>query len=255
MAVADFEERLNRLDTSLVSVVPTESTEGDRRAWLAVQRAIRSGGYAYLETGSYMGGSIQHHLADPLCRAIVSIDNRATASPDDREQDSLIDYPENTTQNMLAHLAKVDAEALSKIVTFDGDATQLDPALIPEPPRFCFIDGEHTRRAVLSDFEFCLRICHPDAAICFHDARIVHRALKDILDSLTRRNIPFVARRLEGDTFGIFLRDCPAATDPYILAHSDESGPFFSKMVYRHLLKSLVPKWAHAAMRRAFPAP
>ena len=148
----DFENRLNRLDTTLFSVAPSQSSEGDRRAWLAVQRSVRDGGYTYLETGSYLGGSIQQHLIDPLCRHVISIDKRPVFQPDER--DEVIQYAEASTERMMQFLRKVDPVAISKITTFETDASSIDPSKIPEPPKFCFIDGEHTHLAAISDFEF-----------------------------------------------------------------------------------------------------
>ena len=250
---SDFADRLNRLDTTLFSIVPTQSSEGDRRAWLAVQRAIRAGGYSYLETGSYLGGSIQQHVLDPLCTHVFSIDKRPLFQPDERNE--VIQYTEASTERMMQYLRKVDPAGVSKVTTFETDANSIDPSKISEPPKFCFIDGEHTRAAAISDFEFCLRICDPDAAICFHDARIIHSGLIDILDSLKSRNVQFVARRLSGDSFGIFLRNCPAGTDKFILKNSSEPEPFFRKMRLRAIAKHLVPKSAHAFLKKMIPAP
>jgi hypothetical protein len=249
----DFEDRLNRLDTTLFAVVPTQSSEGDRRAWLAVQRSIRANGYSYLETGSYLGGSIQQHLVDPLCRHVISIDKRPLFQPDER--DEVIQYTEASTERMMQFLRKVDPVAVSRVTTFETDASSIDPVRIPEPPKFCFLDGEHTCAAAISDFEFCLKVCDPDAAICFHDARIIHSGLVDILHSLKSRNVQFVARRLGGDSFGIFLRNCPAATDKYILENSSDPEPFFRKMRLRTIAKNLVPKSAHEFFKKLIPAP
>lgn len=248
----DFSERLSRLDTSLFRIAPTQSTEGDRRAWLAVQRSIRANGYSYLEIGSYLGGSIQQHLADPLCRHIISIDKRPLSPPDER--DEIIQYHASTKQ-MMDYLRKVDPTAVSKITTFESDACSLDITQIPERPKLCFIDGEHTNEAVISDFEFCLRVCDADAAICFHDGRIIHPGLVKILRSLAERNIPFTARRLEGDTLGVFLRHCPSASDQHILQNSSDPAAFFRTMKLRSFAKRIVPRWAHSSFKAIFPAP
>jgi hypothetical protein len=248
-----FEIRLARLDVSLVSAIPTQSTIEDRLGWLAVQRAIRGNGYTYLETGSYLGGSIQQHLLDPLCKHIISIDKRPAAQPDER--DEVISYTGSSTEIMLNNLRKIDAAATSKVITFESDAADVNPASIPDAPIFCFIDGEHTRAAVMADFEFCLKVCHADAAICLHDARIIHLGIDDILKSLKQRNIPFTARRLGGDTFGIFLRNSPAARDAYIGQNSRNAEQFLRKMRYRSMFKAALPKWVHASARWLFPAP
>jgi hypothetical protein len=248
-----FNARIQRLDLDLFSAIPTQSTSGDRRSWLAVQRSVRGNGYTYLETGSYLGGSIQQHLVDLLCKYIISIDKRPLTQPDER--DEVIDYTGISTEQMLENLRKIDADATNKVITFESDASAIDLANIPEAPSFCFIDGEHTRAAVFADFEFCLKVCGEDAAICIHDARIIHLGIVDILETLTARNINFSARRLGGDTFGIFLRDCPAATDAYIAQHSSDATRFLKQMHYRSMFKSGTPKWAHSTFRKLFPAP
>lgn len=245
--------RLARLDLSLLSTIPTQSVDDDRRSWLAVQRSIRADGYHYLEIGSYLGGSVQQHLVDPQCLSIVSIDNRPFDPPDARNHP--VEYDDNSTEGMLARLRVIDAGALAKITTFECDASKIDPAKLPAPPDFCFIDGEHTQEAVISDFNFCLKVCSPDAAICLHDARIIHPGIKSILSSLEIGNIKFSAGRLPGDTFGIFLRNCPVVQDPFIRPHLGDASPFFRHMRARHFFKALLPRGAHSAIRRIFPAP
>jgi len=252
-ALDAFNCRLTALDLGLFFGISGQSDAGDRRAWLAVQRSIRRAGYVYLETGSYLGGSIQQHLLDPLCTRIISIDSRRSLALDDRGE--TIQYPENSTENMLANLRRIDATSLGKLVTFDVDASEIDPLDIPAAPHFCFIDGEHTRAAVLSDFEFCLRVCDPDAAICFHDARIVDSALREILSILNHRKIPVSALRLGGDTFGIFLRNCPVVDDHFIRENSSDGMRFLRRMHLRKIVKAAFPRWMHRGFRAAFPAP
>ncbi len=87
VADGDIAVRIESLDVSLFDAVPSQSTIGDRQAWLAVQRSLRQQSeYVYLEIGSHLGGSIQQHLVDPRCRKIVSIDRRPLSQPDDRGQ-------------------------------------------------------------------------------------------------------------------------------------------------------------------------
>jgi hypothetical protein len=90
---------------------------------------------------------------------------------------------------------------------------------------------------VLSDFAFCLRVCAPNAAICFHDDNIIAPALRAIVSDLRRQGVPFTARKLTGATYGIFLRDCPAIGDSYLSAHSQTAGRWF----FRQRLCSWVP--------------
>jgi hypothetical protein len=230
--------RVEALDLTLFEEVHSQSSEGDRRAWLAVQRSVRlPAGYTYLEIGSHLGGSIQQHLVDPLCRKIVSIDRRPPSQPDDSKK---IDrYADNSTARMLDNLGRVAPGELGKVLCFDADARDISLDQVPKPVDFCFIDGEHTHQAVLSDFDFCLGVSSPDAAICFHDAQYLHRALRAILAMLRARGIPFTARKLGGVTFGIFLGECAALNDDYIKADSFD-GDYWIRL---RRLRDMIPGW------------
>jgi hypothetical protein len=240
----EFTRRLRALDLSLFETVPTQSSAGDRRSWLAVQRSVRGlSGYTYLEIGSHLGGSIQQHLVDPWCRRIISIDKRPLEQPDIYY--GVCKYEGNTTARMLANLRKVAPDNLHKIVCHDCDAQDVNPALIEEPPQFCLIDGEHTEAAAVSDFEFCLRVCDPHGAICFHDDDTLSKPIARILSPLKRRGVPFTARKLGGVTFGIFLGNCPAKVDPWIRQHS-RNGSFWLR---RRLIGERVSAWVSPATR------
>jgi Methyltransferase domain len=240
----NFTRQLESLDLSLFKGVGTQSSDGDRRSWLAVQRSVRKpSGYTYLEIGSYLGGSLQQHLVDPWCRQIISIDNRPASPPDDRGEG--FHYVDNSTARMLDNLRRVAPDQLSKVICYDVDAKEIDPRAIPGLPEFCFIDGEHTHAAVLSDFEFCLSVCAPNAAICFHDDYIVYKALEIALNTLRRRDIPFTARKLDGVTFGIFLRDCVAANDPYLRGSSQDAV----RWIRGQRLRALLPGRLRSALR------
>ena len=84
--MSSSEERIEWLDTSLFHGIPTISSEGDRLSWLTIQRAVRrvKAEYAYLEIGSFVGGSLQQYYLDPKCRVIYSIDKRPERLPDER---------------------------------------------------------------------------------------------------------------------------------------------------------------------------
>ena len=85
-----FDRRLEELDLSLFDEVSTQSSDGDRRSWLAVQRSVRRpNGYTYLEIGSHLGGSIQQHLVDPWCARIISMDNARSFNPTTAARDCL----------------------------------------------------------------------------------------------------------------------------------------------------------------------
>ena len=149
----DFENAINELDLRLFEKIPSQSTDEDKQSLLAIELAVREmcGEYNYLEIGSYLGGSIQPHLLDSKCRRIVSIDKRPLSQPDERGFDFV--YQNNSTARMMETLAKV-SENREKITTVDGDSKTIDPSEIADKIQLCFIDGEHTDEAVVSDFKF-----------------------------------------------------------------------------------------------------
>jgi hypothetical protein len=237
----EFEGRVATLDPGLFDLVETQSNEKDRRSWLALQRAVREAKapFVYLEIGSYMGGSLQQYLQDPKCSRIYSIDVRTR---DQRHAD-------NSEQAMLENLRALAPDQLPKLVCFDSDARDLRPGSIPDAPDLCFIDGEHTTEAVLSDFAFCLSVCASDAVIYFHDAGRTRAGIAECLRRLRRPNQPFVAHKLQGNTFMVALAGSPVGTDPRVrrmaVAVNGE----------RWLLTSPVTKrarrWVPAALRPA----
>ena len=124
--------------------------------FLLLQRCVRSlGDYSYLEIGSYLGGTLQCHLVDRNCVSIVSVDKRPETQPDARGVNAY--YGDTSAQSMLQALERAYSGAdLKKILTFDTDASELDPAEFKGSVDLILIDGEHTNVAVARDFDFCL---------------------------------------------------------------------------------------------------
>jgi hypothetical protein len=203
----DIDAQISSLDPALFDAVPSQTCPEDRRSLLLLQRCVRRRGtYVYLEIGSYLGGTLQPHLVDPRCNLIYSIDKRPTAQPDKLR--GVWHYPENSSRRMLIGLeAAYPESSRQKIHTFDADARDVDPALLPQKPALCFIDAEHTDNAVRSDFGFCLRVCNPDGVIAFHDANIVFGGLARIKRSLNVRRIRFRGFLLPGSVYVILLND------------------------------------------------
>ena len=194
--------------------IESESNSHDRRSWLALQRAIRPGGYAYLEIGSHLGGSMQQHVIDPLCERIYSIDPRPHVVPDDRGFE--FEYEGNSTARMMSNLTALTPLAKSKIVTFDSDARDVPMETLEPKPSLCFIDGQHTKDAVVSDFASCLRAVSDGGTICFHDVNVIWPALFQVEFMLQATGTAHTLRKLPGTMFAVMLDGCTAMSDPYI---------------------------------------
>ena len=212
----NFEFRIDSLDLSLFDVIQSQTAVEDKETLLAVQRATRNefGQYVYLEIGSHIGGSIQPHLLDPNCQLIYSIDNRPYCQPDERGIDQI--YPENSTEKMLEHLSAVASDNLDKIVCFESRAQDIDRELISRRPHICFIDGEHTDKAVVPDFEFCFSVIASDGVIVFHDSDLVSRGIRSITDELRRKEIAFRGMKLGGSVYMIGLGNSAVIHDDTI---------------------------------------
>jgi hypothetical protein len=245
-----FEERIARLDTSLFDAIKSQSTIGDKRSWLALQAATRhaKGEYAYLEIGSYLGGSIQPHALDPMCRVVFSIDKRPLQQPDDRG--CFFDYRDSSTARMLRNLQTVAPDQVRKIVCFDSDANSVDPRHITVPPDLCFIDGEHTRSAVLNDFEACATLCAPDAVIYFHDAQVVHPAIAEILEKLKRAARRFTAVKLEGLTFAIAMGGGEVIGSPVVRGLAS-GGEAYLRAMRRRASRERIARYVPASLKPA----
>lgn len=171
-------------DISVFDAVPTLLSTADRRSIVTVQQlvAARFGEYAYLEIGSFRGGSLQPHLRDARCVALYSIDLRPATQADERERPP--QYAGNTTQEMLEGLTPAYGEQLHKLTCFERDASDVPDSAVAVRPQLCLIDGEHTDAAVLSDFRACLRLAARPCVILFDDANIVYRGLRACVDEL-----------------------------------------------------------------------
>jgi hypothetical protein len=205
--MANLEDKIASLDVRLFDAVPSQTCREDRESLLRLQRCIRrTGSYVYLEIGSHLGGTLQPHLVDTQCSAIYSIDKRPQEQPD--EARGVCHYAGNSTQRMLSGLKEAFPQSSAeKIRTFDADARELDSSIFTPKPDFCFIDGEHTDQAVLSDFDFCFQVCNRNGIIGFHDANIVVGGLTQIKRWLTRRRILFRGIVLPRYVYVILLND------------------------------------------------
>lgn len=212
-----FEESISNLDLKLFEIISSQSSVNDKRSLLACQLAARelSGGYIYLEIGSYLGGSIQPHLLDEKCLRIYSIDKRPPVQPDARGVD--YHYLNNSTARMIENLQKVAPDRIGKISTIDRETRRIEPSEITDKITLCYIDGEHTDEAVVTDFKFCLRVLSENGAILFDDANIIYNGIADCIEYLKRNSINFRAYNLPDKVFVIEIGDFPLHQNKAIL--------------------------------------
>lgn len=208
--------RLARLDLSLFEKIPSQTSENDRRSLLALQEAVRERGpsYAYLEIGSHLGGTLQPFLPDKRCTHLFSIDSRPARQPDERGPS--FEYRANSTAHMLALLGKVSPAGAAKVRCWDADARDVDPAAVVPRPALCFVDGEHTDRAVRDDAAFCVKVLAGSGVLAFHDAPVVYNGLHGLIEDLVRSGTPFVAYHLPDTVFVIELGDVPLHRSPAV---------------------------------------
>lgn len=168
------------LDPELFSFLEAQTLPGDRQALLALHAAAADicGSFAYLEIGSYLGGSLQALMRDTRCSEVMSIDTRTTSTPDARGDWT---YERNTTERMRELLGQLPAVDMDKLTTFDGATDTLRPADLPSRPTYCFVDGEHTHDAVLRDAHFCAEALGGVGVIAFHDYALIGSAIRTFL--------------------------------------------------------------------------
>ena len=195
---------ISKRDVRLFNEIKSQTGPEDKKSLLLLQNFARKSKnpYVYLEIGSHLGGSIQPHLVDPKCIKIYSVDKRPIIQPDAFHK-SGCEYPGNSTQRMLNNLEKVSKEGMLKIECFDCDASEIKPELISPKPDFCFIDGEHTNRAVVSDFTFCKSALNNDGIIAFHDSERTSDAINNIIAELKEEKIRFESHYIPNTIFFI----------------------------------------------------
>ncbi|MEZ5333271.1 MAG: class I SAM-dependent methyltransferase [Thermoanaerobaculia bacterium] len=215
--MTSFTERLARLDTTIFDEVVSQSADNDRRSLLACQLAVRAlvPSYTYLEIGSHRGGrSIPP--AGRLVRPHRLDDKRTASQPDERV------FPSTTpTTPPTACWPSSGGSRRSpcrKLTCIDGDSSRVTPAEIASSPDLCFIDGEHTDRAVREDFRLCSAVLADKGAIVFHDAQVIYNALIEIVDRLRASEARFHAYNLPDTVFVIELGDFPIHATPAIRA-------------------------------------
>jgi hypothetical protein len=153
---------------------------------------------------------------------------------------------------MMDNLRAIAPEATTKVVCFDADAREIDPGLIKSPPDYCFIDGEHTKRVVLSDFTFCFRVCASNAVIAFHDDWFIYPALADIVKFLDAQGVIFLAYKMQGATFAFALRKCSAISGSSIHTLSVDGVRWLRQKRFTGLAKRFIPEFMQPAARQFY---
>jgi len=252
MLVDSIIEKIQTLDLTLFEGIPSQTTADDRLALLAVQRvtAETHKEYDYLEIGSYLGGSIQPHLLDPRCKNISSIDSRNVKTPDDRPV-GYFDYESNSSERMLELLRAIDPCEVSKLRCFDMDSSEIDPNTITSHPQIAFIDGEHTRAAVLSDFLFCKKVLSNDGTILFHDFRIIYPAIIEICKALNKSKRHYKALKFRDNVFAIFFDEGKIHSDPYLSRTYALNRHAFAIFRLKEWIKNFLPAFVLNVLRSA----
>ena len=180
MSLAD---RVASLDVSLFDGLETQMTSDDRRSLLAIHHAAaEAGDFEYLEIGSHVGGSLQALVRDPRCTRIVSIDSRPESQPDERGR--RFAYADNTSARMLELLGELDGADVGKVEAIDATTSEVDSGSVGAP-LVLLVDAEHTDEAALADARWCRSVIDGGSGlIAFHDAWIVHRAIRRFLGEL-----------------------------------------------------------------------
>jgi hypothetical protein len=249
----NFEQLLSNLDLKLFEKIPSQSTDEDKQSFLAVQLAVRElfPDYKYLEIGSYLGGSIQPHLLDEKCAKIYSIDKRPPQQPDERGIDYV--YQNNSTARMLEQLKTVAPEKLEKLETIDGDTRELQSYRIEEKIQFCFIDGEHTDEAVVSDFKFCLETLDENGAIGFHDAQITYNGIAECVKMLEKSGRKFRAYSLPTIVFIIEIGDFPLHRNPQVMELLiDNHKSYLDSLQYNDNYRRFATRFPFGLLRRLY---
>lgn len=218
---------IERLDIKSFFPIDSQTSMPDKAFLLGARSLVQSicGDYAYLEIGSFLGGSLAPFLTDDKCRAVLSVDDRERQQPDARG--ASYDYAGITAQTMIDTLRGKGLDT-AKLRTFDGSIDAL-----PEGERkyqLAFIDGEHTDEACFRDFLWTLRHVADDALVMFHDSTLVFRAIRMIAIYLRNENRPHLLfKRRDSEmtavAFGAFMQ---APLSKY-LGEADDLEDFYKR--------------------------
>jgi hypothetical protein len=161
---AEAHDFLARLYANVFKI-ESQSSQADKVSFLRLQAAVSEtlSQYAYLEIGSYMGGTLLPYLLDPNCQRAISIDLRPESQKDERGRRFY--YAANAEAEMLASLKEAAGDlALTKLSTFNCDIKDVDPKALPTV-HIALVDGEHTNTACFSDADYLLNVVNSDSIL------------------------------------------------------------------------------------------
>jgi hypothetical protein len=206
---------------------PSQTSANDKLFLLGSMRLARkTGSYAYLEIGSFRGGSLTPFLMDPACKMVLSIDERGRVQPDERGIS--YDYSEITTQSMLDELKRCSI-GTEKLRTFDGSIHALTDNYTASFD-VAFIDGEHTDEACFRDFLWTLPLMKSDAAIIFHDSTLVYKSLKLIMVYLDKAKFAFTFfKRANSEMSALFFGNYCDINHAQYFGTGEDPSVFFSR--------------------------
>jgi hypothetical protein len=118
---------------------------------------------------------------------------------------------------MIENLTRVAPAQIDKVIAIDGDTRQIKASEIKDEITLCYIDGEHTDEAVLSDFKFCLSVLADHGAILFDDANIIYNGIAECIAHLKEKSVNFRAYSLPDKVFAIEIGDFPMHQNKAIL--------------------------------------
>src|SRR5215467_3571335 len=90
---------------------------------------------------------------------------------------------------------------LSKLKTFDLDASAVPLGAVAGRCRFAFIDAEHTNNAVFRDFLSVRRFMLEDSVVAFHDGNLIFDGLLNIEEMLRSEGAIFTPIYLPDQLF------------------------------------------------------
>lgn len=181
--------------------IQSQTSHSDKEFLLNARNLVKNyiDKYAYLEVGSYLGGSLTPFLMDPSCTAVYAVDERGRQIPDERGLD--IDYSGITNQAMIDKLRE-HAISIDKLNAFDGSIEKLQT---DQKVDLAFIDGEHTDLACFRDFIWTFSMMNRHSVIMFHDSTLIYKSLRIIQIYLDSCKIHFKFMKSSGSAMSAIL--------------------------------------------------